>query len=238
VNYTWSHSIDNTSLIANNIASGTGVGFICDATRPRECRGNSDFDETGTLNGYFTYQLPIGRDRAFGATTPRWLDEVIGGWNVSGQPLWHSGIAFTAFSNAFVAGFANNAPAIFNGNRAAVQAHVHKTAGKSVNLFTDPVAADAAFSGPVGLNIGSRNNLRGPSYWGMDAGVAKTFPLVGDRIVAKFRTDAYNVFNHPAFNLPSMSASDITQQGGVPFGQINSQNGSPRVLQFALRIEF
>ncbi len=44
-NYTWSHSIDNVSLIANQIAFG-GYGFICDAVHPRECRGNSDFDIT------------------------------------------------------------------------------------------------------------------------------------------------------------------------------------------------
>ena len=45
INYTWSHSIDNVSVIANSVASG-GYGFICDALRPRECRANSDFDVT------------------------------------------------------------------------------------------------------------------------------------------------------------------------------------------------
>ena len=180
-NYTWSHSIDNTSLIANTVASGNGIGFICDAARPRECRGNSDFDETHVVNGDFTYDLPVGRGRTFAATAPRWLDEAIGGWAVSGIPSWHSGLAFTAFSNAFVAGFANNAPAIFNGNRGAVQAHVHKNSDGTVNLFTSSSAADATYSGPVGFTIGSRNNLRGPSAWGMDAGLAKRRSPAGIR---------------------------------------------------------
>jgi hypothetical protein len=230
-NYTWSHSIDNTSLIANAIAA-SGIGFICDVTRPRECRGNSDFDETTVVNGDFTYQLPFGRKRTFVSTTPRWADEFIGGWDISGIPTWHSGQAFSTVSNAFVAGYSENAPAIFNGNRQAVQAHVHKTSSGSVNMFSDQTAALNAFTGPVGLQIGSRNNLRGPSAWGMDAGVAKTFPLSAERVNLKFRADAFNVFNHPTFALPN---NDITS---ASFGQITSTTGAPRVVQLALRLEF
>ncbi len=235
-NYTYAHSIDNTSLIANAIASSTGIGFICDAARPRECRGNSDFDETHVMNANFIYDLPFGRGHTFGDTAPRWLNEAIGGWAVSGIPQWHSGLAYTAFANAFVAGFANNAPAIFNGNRGAIAPHLHKLSDGSVNLFTSSTAADAAYSGPIGFSIGSRNNLRGPSAWGFDTGLAKTFPLVEDRVNLKFRADAFNVFNHPTFGLPD--GTDITEQSGIPFGQIDATTGAPRVVQLAVRIEF
>jgi hypothetical protein len=238
VNYTWSHSIDNTSLIANRIASsyGTAFGFICDATRPRECRGNSDFDQTHVINGDFSYQVPIGRGKTFGGTAPRWVDAVVGGWTVSGIPQWHSGLAFTAFSNAYLAGFSNDAPAIFSGNRTAVAPHLHKQADGSVNLFTDSDAADAAYSGPVGFTVGSRNNLRGPSAWAFDAGVAKSFPLVADRATLNFRADAFNVLNHPTFALPD--GTDITEESGTSFGQITATTGAPRVVQLAVRIEF
>jgi hypothetical protein len=106
LNYTWSHSIDNVSLIANQSAIA-GYGFICDVLRPRECRSNSDFDVTQYLNGNFTYDLPFGRNRAFGGSTPRWLDEVIGGWAVSGLPAWHTGNTYFMAANAFVAGYAS-----------------------------------------------------------------------------------------------------------------------------------
>ena len=68
VNYTWSHSIDNASFIANSSpggAGGVGYGYICDVMHPRSCRGNSDFDETHVLNATFTYALPIGRGKTF-----------------------------------------------------------------------------------------------------------------------------------------------------------------------------
>jgi hypothetical protein len=239
-NYTWSHSMDNTSLIANSQASnngGVGFGYICEVQNPRACRGNSDFDETTVINANFVYDLPVGRGRQFMATMPRWADEIIGGWAFAGIPQWHSGVAFTAFSNAYVAGFSNDAPAIFDGDRNSVEAHVHKNSDGTVNLFTSPSAAAAAYSGPVGFQIGSRNNLRGPSAWAMDAGLAKTFPLVADRVNMKFRADAYNVFNHPTFGAATPLNSDITNTTG-PFGQINSTTGAPRVLQLALRAEF
>jgi len=239
LNYTWSHSMDNTSLVANSLASSSGVGFICDVVRPRECRGNSDFDETHVINGDFSYQLPIGRNRAFAASAPHWLDEVIGGWNISGITQWHSGVAFTAFSNAFVAGFANDAPAIFNGNRGAIRQKVHKEQSGRVSLFADPSAALNAYTGPLGFNVGSRNNLRGPTAFRLDAGLAKTFPLIEDRLNLKFRADAFNALNHPIFNLPGSSATDITESNGIEFGQITSQvKDNPRVVQLAVRVEF
>jgi hypothetical protein len=241
VNYTWSHSIDNVSIIANQGASG-GYGFICDVQHPRLCRGNSDFDTTHFITGDFTYDLPFGRGRTFAGNTPIWLNEVIGGWAISGITRWHSGVAFGTNSNAFVAGYSNDAPAIFNGDRVAVQAHVHKTSGGQVNLFSDPVKAQAAFSGPVGFNIGSRNNLRGPKFFDQDFGLAKTFPLVADRgINLKFRADAFNALNHPNFALPGFASPpetfDVT---GGTFGQLTSidANSSYRVMQFALRLEF
>jgi hypothetical protein len=68
-------------------------------------------------------------------------------------------------------------------------------------------------------------------------GVAKTFPLVTDRVNMKFRADAFNVFNHPTFGPPNQLNSDITNTTGT-FGQINATTGAPRVLQLALRVEF
>ena len=241
LNYTWSHSIDNVSLIAN-AAAFEGYGFVCDVLRPRECRGNSDFDVTHYFNGNFIYDMPFGRGKALAGGAPRWLDEIIGGWSVSGLPNWHSGGVMFATTNAFVAGYANNAPAILTGP--ASDLHIHLNGGKGQPLygFANPSQANADFVGPLGFTIGSRNNLRGPSYFDMDAGLAKAFPLSSERFALKFRADAFNVFNHPNFSNPCM---DITNASCL-FGTISSTVGtsirnsgpSARVLQLALRLEF
>ncbi len=237
-NYTWSHSIDNTSLNANAIAANTGLGFVCDVVRPRECRGNSDFDVQTVVNSNFSYDLPVGRNRRFLSSAPVWLDEVIGGWQVAGIPQYRSGLAFGTTTGAFVAGYASNAPAIFNGNRAAVAAHLNKQ-NNTINLFTAGPAAGLQtgttgnFLNPLGFDIGSRNNLRGPSVVQFDASLAKTFPLVGERVSAKFRADAFNVLNHPGFALPGTS-----NVNSGTFGQITGVSVAARILQVALRVEF
>jgi hypothetical protein len=231
INYTWSHSIDNVSVNANTVAYG-GYGFICDVVRPRECRGNSDFDATHYVNGYFTYELPVGRGRAIGGSLPRIVNEFVGGWAVAGLPGWHTGFPYFANSEAFVAGFANAAPAILTGNIHDMDIHMHGGGGNPLLGYTNTNAAVNDFSGPLGFQIGSRNNLRGPRSTTLDAGLTKTFPVV-EGIAVKFRADAFNVMNHPVFGNPT---TDITQSSS-PFGTVTS-DGAARVLQLALRVEF
>jgi len=243
INYTWSHSIDNVSVVANAPAIG-GYGFICDAVRPRHCRGNSDFDVTNYISGNFIYDLPFGRGRTFAATAPLWVNEAIGGWSLSGIPSWHTGTTYFAEANAFVAGYANDAPAIQNGPMALLKTHINGGKGSSVNAYSNPTAALAEFTGPVGFNIGERNNLRGPGYVNFDLGLGKTFPIYEDKVNLKFRGDAFNALNHPNFSNPSTGGTDITGVEGVPFGTITSAVVPPssdqasRVLQVSLRLEF
>jgi hypothetical protein len=63
LNYTWSHSIDNASVSANNNALFTNSNFICDILNPRACRGSSDFDVRQEITSNFEYDLPFGRGR-------------------------------------------------------------------------------------------------------------------------------------------------------------------------------
>ncbi len=241
LNYTWSHSIDNVSAVANYIASNSGVGFICDVQRPRECRGNSDFDLTNQLNGNVIYELPFGRGKSIGAGMPFWLNEAVGGWEISSIPEWHTGYPYSANSNAFVTGFATLAPATLIGPSGAAKVKIHGGEGQRLNAFQNPAAALAAFTGPTGFNVGQRNILRGPGFFNVDLGLGKTFPIYEDKVNLKFRCDAFNAFNHPNFGLPNV---DITQSSGIPFGTIGATVGSPgsdlasRVLQGSLRLEF
>jgi hypothetical protein len=66
----------------------------------------------------------------------------------------------------------------------------------------------------------TRNQFRGPNYIDFDMGVYKTFP-VRDRFTFGLGATAFNVFNHPNFNLPD------NQLGSPLFGQIESMQGVP-----------
>jgi hypothetical protein len=235
-NYTFSHSIDNTSLTANNNGNqpAAAIVFVCDATNLRVCRGNSEFDVTHQISANGVYDLPFGKGRWIGGNANRALDEVIGGWQLSGILSWRSGLAFPAQSGNDTVSLAVDAGAIYDGNRSALASRIHTdTANNNViQFYANPTVAAGAFSNVTGLQIGNRDTLRGPHFSNVDLGIAKNFPLFGEKYKLQFRTDAFNVFNHPNFSLPN---TDINSSN---FGVITTTSGAARVLQFALRLDF
>jgi len=240
LNYTYSHSIDNLSAIANNVFGETANfsgGVLCDPIHLRVCRGNSDFDITHIITGDGIYDLPFGRGKHFGRNVSGWMNQVIGGWQLAGNTQWRTGLAFTNLANAFPFSFNNNVPGIFNGNDSALKVRVHTTQGK-VQLFADPNAAIGAFSEPLGFEAGSRNNLRGPHLSLTDLSLNKHFPI-REKYTLEFRAEAYNVFNHPSFGLPGGGfggTADISNPS--TFGFIAATASTARVMQFALRFDF
>ena len=251
-NYTWAHSIDNVSFFANSMGDTGigGIGLVCDAIHPRECRASSDFDIRHYITSDATYQLPFGKGRMFLATQPRWVNEFIGGWDISGTGTWHTGYPWSANSNAFVASYSNDAPPIFIGtDRSVIATHVTKLPGGGVSEFANALAAAHSFEGPIAFKIGPRNSFRGPRYFDSDMGLAKKFPIYDDKVNLNFRADAFNAFNHPNFALPAENVfnglDQDNYQRGAGFGKISytvspsgNNNSGARVLQLSLRLEF
>ncbi len=240
VNYTYSHSIDNSSVTANNFSGQTANfsgGLLCDALNPGVCRGNSEFDITHVISADGVYDLPFGRGKQFGSNIPTWLNLLAGGWQLAGIDAWQTGFAFTSVANAEPISANNNVPAIFNGNSSAVRTHIHNVNG-SIQLFANPTAAIAAFSSPTGLQAGNRNTLRGPHFSNVDMSLNKHFPIY-ERMQLEFRAEAYNLFNHANFDLPgspgTVGTADITNPG--QFGVITGTS-APRVMQLSLRLDF
>ena len=246
LNYTWSHSIDNTSVSANNNSLFTNSNMICDILHPRACRGSSDFDVRQETNANFLYQLPFGRGQMYMSSAPKWADEAFGGWSISGIPYYRTGLAVSASADAYLASFDNLDHAIFIGTsrKADLQAHVNTDHNSNtVYTFANGAAGAAKvlaeFRGPLGIEYGQRNIMKGPGAFFFDAGLGKQFPIVEDKLNLKFRADAYNVFNHPVFGTGGLDIVNNASQ----FGQISGTNSGPdgegsRVAQFSLRLEF
>jgi hypothetical protein len=108
--------------------------------------------------------------------------------------------------------------------------------GQSIGNWINP----AAFATPVPGTWGDapRNVLRAPGAWQIDAGISKRL-LVTERVQLQFRTDFFNIFNHPQYGSPS---ADVSSEG---FGKIASTinigpvgTGTARQVQFALHLGF
>ncbi len=92
-------------------------------------------------------------------------------------------------------------------------------------------------------NLG-RNTYRGPSQQNWDFSLIKNIPIT-ERFNLRFTTDFFNIWNHANFANPSITdvetithdaAGNPTNAG--PFGKIFSTRGTPRVIQFSLRLAF
>jgi hypothetical protein len=235
-NYTFSHSIDNSSIVANNVGNGVPGGLValCDAINLNACRGNSEFDVTHSIVATAIYDLPFGHGKRFATSSAHWVDKFIGGWQVAGISTWRTGFAFPVISGAHTTNTSADALAIFSGNRSALTENIHTDPSQNdaIQFFANPANALGAFSPVTGLQIGNRDILRGPHFSNWDLAVVKSFPIFSEKYKLVFRTDAFNALNHPNFSLPSNNINSPT------FGQITTTSGSPRVLQFALRLDF
>jgi Carboxypeptidase regulatory-like domain len=248
-NYTWSHSIDNTSLSGSLNPLFSNTGFVCDILQPRACRGSSDFDVRQEITSNFAYDLPFGRGKTFLGSSPKWADMAIGGWSFSGLPSYRTGLALPPYSDAYLAGFDNPDPAIFTGRKADLKVKVN-TDRNTNTVYGFAGGADGAakvlseFRGPIGLEYGERNLVRGPGAFFFDAGLGKNFPIIPEKLNLRFRADAFNLFNHPNFGQPGLNIVNNASN----FGQITATNAAPtsivvpaddaRVAQFSLRLEF
>ena len=234
-NYTLSHSIDNQSTIANVTTSG---GLICDATNLRVCRGNSDFDIRHLFNMNGIWELPIGKGRMLAGDAPGWVNQIIGGWQISGIFTARSGLPFSlatsSWPRTFIFDGANGVPAVISGDANALGASIHDAPDGTIQFFADPVAALAATSYPRHGEAGNRNVLRSTPYWNVDTAVLKNFRLPwSETQKLQIRWEAYNLFNHNVFAPPS--SLDI---GDTAFGTVTTVQSTARVMQFGIRWDF
>ncbi len=233
-NYTFSHSIDNVSEITNNYVQYTafGSGLVCDLTNPRACRASSDFDARHIISANYIYDLPFGRNREYLSNASKGVDYLLGGWSWSGIVSWRTGYPFSVHTGAFPTAFTLDSPALVL-TPAGLGGGIHTEDG-NLQFFKDSTAALNALSFPEGGLIGTRNAITGPGLWNIDMGISKSFTLPwSERQKLVLRGDSFNTFNHPNFNPPNSTLSNLSS-----FGLITSTASTPRVLQVSLRFQF
>ena len=243
-NYTFSHSLDLASA-GESSASLTGVSIL----NPLDLdinRGNSAFDVRHLVNANYIWALPLGTGKKFFGGVNRFVDGIIGGWELTGIFRYNSGFP---------------APVPFDDSRWATNWNVQSNAlllrpletsptrTGDPNLFGDPTAAYRSYRNAYPGEVGDKNTLRYPGFIGLDAGLYKTFKLHGENQKVTFRWEVFNVTNTQAFTGissisipqdPSLggSASDLGKTPPASWGKFTGIQGSPRQMQFALRFEF
>jgi hypothetical protein len=239
LNYTLSKSVDIGSRTENTTNFSTD--FMINSWNPGQLREVSRFDTLHAVNALGVWDLPLGRNRKFGAHMNRVLDAFIGGWQISGTWRQTSGLPFSVGDGQrWATNWQLSAFATPNGNPVPQTVSAHNAAAISgapaPNLWTDAKSAFAGFQETMAGQTGSRNSLRGDGFFDIDTGLAKNFTMpYSERHHLQFRWDSFNVTNSVRLDPLSASLSLTTQSS---FGKLSGQLGSPRQMQFALRYSF
>jgi hypothetical protein len=241
--YTYSHAIDLGSDAERSTCScvaGTGsFSPILSTFDPKGNRGSADFDTRHLITGNWVYELPVGKGKAFATGAGGWLNGVIGGWQLSGLTRWTSGFPFSVQGISWPTDWVVRSYMV---NTGAVQLGKHVTASGAPQVFADPAAIQSgivtgspmrdAFAGEAG----QRNVFHGDGYFGVDAGLAKSWHI-GEHQAVKFAWEVFNVTNSVRFDVnPNTSFDNVVADGS--FGQYKKTLTTPRVQQFSLRYSF
>jgi hypothetical protein len=240
-NYTFSKSIDDASGLQTSGVFGSA--FITNALRQEDNRAVSDFDIRHIINMNSIWELPFGRGRMFFSNSNKVVNAILGGWQLTSIFRYNSGLPVS--SPVDLGGWPTNwnvrswATAI-----KPVQTSPTRGGGTtSPNLFSDPKAFYNSFRSPAPGETGSRNLIRNPGFIGLDAGLYKTFKLT-EKVALTARWEVFNVTNTQRLTL-NTALGDVTNGLDPQFGspQVSFYNftgiqGTPRVMQFALRLDF
>ncbi len=212
-NWTWSHSLDDASDPGATLNETNLPQNVYDLANEK---ASSSFDHRHRVVVSFIYQLPFAR-KLTGVT-----HTLLGDWQLSGNFTAQSGAPFTV-------------------NIASDQANIGAGPAQRPNLSGDPNNGPkntqqwfttSLFSLPALDTFGTapRNAVIGPNLRNFDLALQKGIRLT-ESTKLEFRAEAYNLFNHPNFNIPNRTAFTAN------FGSISSAQDS-RQVQLALKLLF
>lgn len=209
--YVWGKYLD---IISYGAEGGLGPR---DPTDFRLNYGPSDSDVRNRFTASYIYELPKLRS-AHGIVAG-----LINDWQNQGIVDWQTGSPYSINSNN------DTAATGIGGDYADFVSGVSiNPAHRGVSSYFNPAAFQEAANATYGDT--SRNFLNGPSLVNVNFSLFKEFPL-REAGKLQFRSEFFNLFNHPNFNNPDNTVGDGT------FGQLTSSQPG-RIAQFALKYLF
>ncbi len=236
--------------------------------RPNAQFGQIFFQDSGGDSYYHGLFFSARRRFEQGLDSPHWLNQIIGGWSLTGLFIYQSGEPYTISSGARTSNALHNSTALIVGpnirggqlqsGSGIIGPVMYQTGGFITAPLNDPHLNCQNVTGtqtffcipPPGQNGSGRNSARGPNYWNLDSGLLKNFDLT-ERLKLQFRAEFFNVLNHPNFENPRNATQGSPTVTSGLFGQTccataavaSAQNVNPvgepmRVMQLGLKLNF
>jgi hypothetical protein len=261
--YTWGHAMDETQSQIGVDNSVTSNNSGDDPLNRHADKGSAGFDQRHSWRLSGLYRFPSHPTGGWG--------KIANGWGLSSSFTWNSGFPFdptmsTQRSRSLTGGPTGGMKRL---DLVPGVKHEDITRGKSrgcivsgqgiaagtplgtPQLFYDPCAFAIPNLGFVGT--AGRSILYGPNFTSMSFSLVKDTPLpmLGESGSLQFRTEIFNLLNHPSLGLNAGSGGSFRNvyaaranvdnliEAPLPgAGQINSTLSKSREIQFALKILF
>ena len=264
--YTWSKVLSDAQDLLNGFS---GNGYRAPSVPGFGVHGDyslANFDVRNVFHFTGSYELPFGKGKKYMGSPSGAANAVVGGWSLvwattlqGGQPMKldcpTSTTSGTNCTDMLVAG-QNPTPGLHiasNGNpvwlkpAAFTQPCVLGPTGPILpgSGTTEP-ANCVPLTGFGALGGLLRTTVPGPGFHKLDLSLFKDFQL-SERFKLQFRTEMFNIFNHPNFNQPNFGGNGVVAISGSgnytsgAFGQIGSTRDAPydsRQIQLALKLYF
>ncbi len=244
VAYTNAKLLSNTDTLTSWLEGPTGgVGSVQDWNNLAGERSLSSQDISQRLVVSYVLDLPFGHGKPYASNLTGVANGVVSGWGIDGITTFQRGFPLkiswagtnTALESANL-GVANVRPDVISGCD-------KKSGGGHLSSWFNTTC----FADPPQWGFGSEArvdpSLRSPGIDNFDFAIFKR-TNIGERMGIEFRTEFFNLFNHPYFSPPATGFNGTpTGPNNNGFGEISTtvQNGvaSPeRLIQFALIFRF
>ncbi len=227
---------------ARDLATDTGIsdspngGFASgDQNRPNLRYGPDEFIREHRLVVSYVYELPWLKN------SKSWLGEIAGGWSVAGVTTVQSGHRLTIYNSANtfnVFGITNDRAQLAPGCTYGQLVTSGSIQSKLNDYFNASCFAPPPVIGADGIGTGFGNSgvgiVTGPPQHNWDISAIKHFPfgIINEKANLEFRAEFFNAFNHPQFVDP------VSDTSAPNLGQITATAVNPRIIQFALKVNF
>ncbi|MGI4755646.1 MAG: carboxypeptidase regulatory-like domain-containing protein [Janthinobacterium lividum] len=227
--FTWSRDFD---IAGGHLETSNGDNSRVNYANPSADYGPSGYDQPLADTLSIVYDLPYGHDRRYGSGSNNFVNEVLGGWQLtlinnmtSGAPI-NINYSLPNSSALYVTDLVTYRP---NRN---VGVPLYSTRTKT-STTVNGIFNNAAFSLPTTYPWGnaSRNLGRSDAFYQADLGLHKAFALWSDSSFFDFRAEAFNVLNKVNYGAANSTF------GSSSFGQITSAYPA-RQMQLAGKIIF
>jgi hypothetical protein len=215
--YNWSRCIDNGGYLGSFNAASTA-----EFTNPYNTNTDKavcSFDQTHVFKLNGLYALPFHGNR------------FVEGWQLTGIVTANSGLPVN-ISDGYDEATGGSTVALVP--RPNYVSGCQQIVGK-IDEWFNPGCYSLEAPGTLG-NLG-RNTVRGPGFKDFDFALLKDTKL-REAMSLQFRAEFFNIFNIDNYGLPN---NTLYLGGGgpnLPAGQITTEAGKPRQIQFALKLIF